>query len=44
MAQKQHHFLFHIFRLDKAQNPMPSDRIKSLLRYLKKVLSDSTKK
>lgn len=42
--QKKHHFLFHIFRLDKAENPMPHTRAEALLRHLKNVVTGATKK
>ena len=34
-AQRQHHFLFHIFRMDKAEHPMPEHRAVRLLSRLK---------
>jgi hypothetical protein len=37
---KRHHFLFHLFKMDKAENPMPKDQAESLLSYLKSVFSD----
>ncbi len=40
----QHHFLFHIFRMDKAENPMPQNRAELLLQYLKNVFMDNTTK
>ena len=36
--EKQHHFLFHIFRMDQAENPMPPKRAESLFNYLMHVL------
>ena len=39
---KRHHFLFHIFRMDKAENPMPQNRVEILLHYLKSVFMDNT--
>ena len=40
---KRHHFLFHIFRMDKAENPMPQNQAERLLHYLKSVFMDNTK-
>ena len=42
--RKEHHFLFHIFRMDKEENPMPQNRAEPLLRYLKKVFADKEKR
>ena len=39
---KRHHFLFHIFRMDKTENPMPQSRAETLLHYLKSVFMDNT--
>ena len=39
---KRHHFLFHIFRMDKAENPMPQNQAETLLHYLKSVFMDKT--
>ena len=39
---KRHHFLFHIFKRDKAENPMPQNRAETLLHYLKSVFMDNT--
>ena len=39
---KRHHFLFHLFEVDKAENPMPQKRAKTLLHYLKSVFTDNT--
>ena len=39
---KRHHFLFHIFRMDKAENPMPQNQATALLHYLKSVFMDNT--
>lgn len=41
---KRHHFLFHVFRMDKAANPMPPGRVNTLLHCLKCVYLDKTKK
>ena len=38
---KQHHFLFHIFKMDKAENPMPQKTMEALLHYLKSVFMDN---
>ena len=35
MTPKDQHYLFHIFRMDKADNPMPDNRAASLLQLLK---------
>ena len=37
IQETQRHFLFHIFRMDKAENPMPQKQAENLLRYLKSV-------
>ena len=39
-----HHFLFHIFRLDKELHPMPGQQAERLLQYLKQVFSDPASK
>lgn len=39
---KRHHFLFHIFKMDKAENPMPQSQAETLLHYLKSVFMDNT--
>lgn len=39
----RNHFLFHIFRMDKDDNPMPRIRAESLMDFLKKVFQDATK-
>lgn len=31
------HFLYHIFRMDKAENPMPEEKKQSLLRWLQSI-------
>ena len=36
--QRPHHFLFHIFTMDKAENPMPLVRVEELLKRLKTAL------
>jgi len=41
---KKHHFLFHIFRMDKAENPMPKNRAEALLQYLKSVVAGVSRK
>lgn len=38
---KRHHFLFHIFRMDKVKNPMPQNQAETLLHYLKSVFMDN---
>ena len=38
---KRHHFLFHIFKMDKAENPMPQNQAERLLHYLKSVFMDN---
>ena len=42
--RNEHHFLFHIFRLDRAENPMPRSRAESLLQYLKQFFTNEPKK
>ncbi len=42
--RNEHHFLFHIFRLDREENPMPRSRAESLLQYLKHFLTAEPKK
>lgn len=42
--RNEHHFLFHIFRLDRAENPMPRSRAESLLQYLKHFLTAEPRK
>ena len=39
---KRHHFLFHIFKMDKAENPMPQNQAENLLHYIKSVFMDNT--
>ena len=39
---KRHHFLFHIFQMDQAENPMPQNQAEALLHYLKRLLTDNT--
>lgn len=39
---KRHYFLFHIFKMDKAENPMPQSQAETLLHYLKSVFMDNT--
>lgn len=36
--ERPHHFLFHIFTMDKAINPMPLIRVEELLNRLKTAL------
>ena len=38
--QRQHHYLFHIFRMDKAENPMPESRAETLLKCLRTVFEN----
>ena len=40
---KRHHFLFHIFKMDKAENPMPQSQAETLLHYLKSVFTANAK-
>ena len=40
----EHHFLFHIFRLDREENPMPRSKAEGLLRYLKQFFTNEPKK
>ena len=39
----QRNFLFNIFAMDKAENPMPKKRAEALLEYLKTIFSGSGK-
>ena len=39
----EHHFLFHIFRLDREENPMPRNKAEGLLRYLKQIFTTKPK-
>lgn len=36
----RHHFLYHIFRMDKAENPMPPSRAETVLQYVKRAFND----
>ena len=38
---RRHHFLFHIFRMDKEANPMPCDHAQVLLQYLRRMFTDT---
>lgn len=40
----RHHFLYHIFRMDKAENPMPHSRALSLGQLLKQVFRERGEK
>ena len=40
-VQNKHHFLFYLFKADKAANPMPQTRAESLLNCLKNIFSSS---
>ena len=40
---RQRHFLFHIFRMDKAENPMPKPQVESLMQYLKNIWTEKEK-
>ena len=40
--QPHRHFLFHIFRLDKAENPMPENKAASLLCLIKSNFTNIT--
>lgn len=42
--RNEHHFLFHIFRLDREENPMPRARVASLLQYLNRFFTNEPKK
>ena len=42
--RNEHHFLFHIFRLDREENPMPRNRAESLLQCLKQLFAAEPKK
>lgn len=37
---ERHHFLYHIFRLDKAENPMPRQRREPLAHQVQKWFRD----
>lgn len=39
--QRQHHFLFHIFRMDKEENPMPTARAEILMKLLRSIFTDN---
>ena len=41
-----HHFLFHVFRMDKEENPMPTPQAENLLHqlrliFIKKSMTDN---
>ena len=38
--EERYQFLYHIFRLDMEENPMPQMRVEKLLQYLKRIFSD----
>ena len=42
--RNEHHFLFHIFRMDRDENPMPRLKAESLLQYLKELFTTEPKK
>ena len=42
--RNEHHFLFHIFRLDREENPMPRHKAESLLQYLMQLFTTGPKK
>ena len=42
--RNEHHFLFHIFRLDREENPMPRTRAESLLQCLKQLFTTEPRK
>ena len=42
--RNEHHFLFHIFRLDREENPMPRLKAESLLQCLKQLFTAEPKK
>ena len=42
--RNEHHFLFHIFRMDREENPMPRLKAESLLQYLKELFTTEPKK
>jgi len=37
MEEKKHHFLYYIFKADKAENPMPKVRAEAIARKLKRL-------
>ena len=42
--RNEHHFLFHIFRLDREENPMPRLKAESLLQKLQQFFTTGPKK
>ena len=38
---ERHHYLFHIFRMEKEENPASASRAEALLQYLKKIFFES---
>ena len=42
--EPQKHFLFHIFRMDKADNPMPANRAAAVLQAIRAILADGASK
>ena len=42
--ENRHHFLYHIFRMDKAENPMPGNRALPLRQLLKQVFQERGEK
>jgi hypothetical protein len=38
---ERHHYLFHIFRMEKEENPASASRAEALLQYLKKIFFGS---
>lgn len=37
---RQRHFLFHVFRMDKEENPMPTNQAEALLQRLRKMFKN----
>ena len=43
MEEKKHHFLYYIFKADKAENPMPKEKAESLAQKIAKILKSINK-
>lgn len=39
--EKKYHFLFHIFRMDKAENTLPAKQAETMLQRLRKLLQNN---
>ena len=42
-APRQHHFLFHLFRMDKEEHPMPEHRAARLLLLMKQTFEKTNR-